>query len=257
MMTEERFHEAGSRGHTGMDDDEARDKSQEMQQRIEWLLELQERQLEQQLDFAKRAFKHQQLKNIAVKPDDQSSGMARKGEMTSNDIPDVDDEWQRFAATHAEELDALDEEKPKPTLSLFNNHFSLHKVAASFIGVLLVSGIAFAAIWKHTHPNRGEDTPYSEKVDVQRHDSSPSLGEAGGESEPVVPVVFDNVPLDTMLADIAAYYGAAIEYKNDTVRLLRFHFVWKREDGLSRAVEKLNRFESLAIRLEDNKIIVE
>ena len=67
-------------------------------QRIEWLLELQEhpeqltdeqlqqiladdemRQLVQQLGFAKRAFKHDALKN---------------------DTPDVEGEWEKFAALH-------------------------------------------------------------------------------------------------------------------------------------------------------------
>ena len=116
-MTEERFHEDESRGHTCMDYAEARKKSHEMQQRIEWLLELQEhpeqltdeqfldepsgkaerqqiladdemRQLVQQLGFAKRAFKYDELKS---------------------DTPDVDAEWEKFAASHAEELEILDE----------------------------------------------------------------------------------------------------------------------------------------------------
>ena len=140
------------------------------EQRIEWLLELQDhpeqltdaqlqqiladdemRQLVQQLGIAKRAFKHDALKN---------------------DTPDVDAEWEKFAASHANELtnaaraegklactmpckeeeddsqlDALDEEKAKPR---FHAYLFTHKVAASFIGVLLVSGIAFAAIWSLT-----------------------------------------------------------------------------------------------------------
>ena len=117
------------------------------EQRIEWLLELQDhpeqltdaqlqqiladdemRQLVQQLGFAKRAFKHDALKN---------------------DTPDVDAEWEKFAASHAEELEILDEgerlrvgdgtsgiHKPRFVLRL-----ATHKIAASFIGVLLVSGI--------------------------------------------------------------------------------------------------------------------
>ena len=118
MMTEERFHEDESRGHTRMDYAEARKKSHEMQQRIERLLELQTnpeqltdeqmqqiladdemRQLVQQLGFAKRAFKHDALKN---------------------DTPDVDAEWEKFAAKHAELL-----ESPSPLLhsSLFILHF--------------------------------------------------------------------------------------------------------------------------------------
>ena len=136
------------------------------EKRIEWLLELQDhpeqltdeqlqqiladdemRQLVKQLSFAKRAFKHDALKN---------------------DTPDVEGEWEKFAASHANELtnaaraegklactmpckeeedesqlDALDEEKPK---SHFHIYLFSHKIAASFIGVLLASGIAFAAI---------------------------------------------------------------------------------------------------------------
>ena len=72
------------------------------EQRIEWFLELQEHpdqltekqlqqilaagemhQLVQQLGFAKRAFKHDVIKS---------------------NIPDVDAEWENFAASHAEEL---------------------------------------------------------------------------------------------------------------------------------------------------------
>ena len=72
------------------------------EERIEWLLELQEhpeqltddqlkqiladdemRQLVQQLGFAKRAFKHDELKD---------------------NPQDMDDEWEKFAASHANEL---------------------------------------------------------------------------------------------------------------------------------------------------------
>ena len=45
--------------------------------------------------------------------------------------------------------------------------------------------------------------------------------------------------------------------RSEETRQLRFHFVWKREDGLDHAIEKLNRFESLNVRLEEGKIIVE
>ena len=71
------------------------------------------------------------------------------------------------------------------------------------------------------------------------------------------PVVFDNVPLDNMLTEIAAYYHVEVSFLNDDARQLRFHFVWKREDGLRHTIEKLNRFESLSVRLGENKIIVE
>ena len=253
MMTEERFHEDESRDHTCMDDAGAKEKSHEMQQRIEWLLELQSqhpgqltdeqlqeiladdemRQLVQQLGFAKRAFKHDELKN---------------------DTPDVDSEWEKFAACHAEQLDALDGGEQKPRFAL---HLSAHKMAASFIGVLLASGIAFATI----HLVHNINTPQPQQptteltTDLEPVTSLPA-DTVETETKSIEPYVFNNVPLDSMLAAIAAAHGVQLEFENDAARQLRFHFVWKREDSLARVVEKLNTFEAVNIGMEDQKLVV-
>ena len=60
-----------------------------------------------------------------------------------------------------------------------------------------------------------------------------------------------------MLAEIAAYYRLELSFLTDEDRQLRFHFVWRPEVGIEHTIEKLNRFESLNVRLERNKIIVE
>ena len=221
------------------------------EQRIEWLLELQEhpeqltdeqlqqiladdemRQLVQQLGFAKRAFKHQDVKN---------------------DTPDVDSEWEQFAAAHAEKLDALDEGEHK---SRFLAFLAPHKIAASFIGVLLVSGIAFAAIWSLTpSPSpKGEGSEYTQVSDTVKSVTTPlSTGRgAGGEAS----YVFNNVALDSILTTIAVAHGVQVEFENDAARQLRFHFVWKREDSLASVVEKLNTFEAVNIGMEDKKLVV-
>ena len=221
------------------------------EQRIEWLLELQDhperltdeqlqqiladdemRQLVQQLGFAKRAFKHQDVKN---------------------DTLDVDTEWEKFAASHANELVALDEEKPK---SHFYIYLFRHKIAASFIGVLLVSGIAFAAIWSLTpSPSpKGEGSEYTQVSDTVKSVTTPlSTGRgAGGEAS----YVFNNVALDSILTTIAVAHGAQVEFENDAARQLRFHFVWKREDSLASVVEKLNTFDAVNIGMEDKKLVV-
>ncbi len=244
-----------------MDHAEARKKSHDMQQRIEWLLELQDhpeqmtdeqmkeilademRQLVQQLGFAKRAFMHDALKN---------------------DTPDVEAEWEKFAACHAKQLDALNEgeklqvgdgtsgmRKPR-----FHAYLFTHKVAASFIGVLLASGIAFAAIWSLTpSPSPKERGVYNTTAEdsVSKSNHSPLPGR---EVEGEAPYVFNNVPLDSMLTAIAAAHGVQVEFENEAARQLRFHFVWKREDSLTRVVEKLNTFEAVNIGMEDNKLVV-
>ena len=269
------------------------------EKRIEWLLELQEhpeqltdeqlqqiladdemRQLVQQLGFAKRAFKCDELKN---------------------DTLDVDTEWEKFAASHANELtnaaraegklactmpykeeedesqlDTLDEEKPK---SRFLAYVFTHKVAASFIGALLASGIAFAAIQVVSIINTSKpQQPTTEQAaDIESATSQPANKVKADtisteididpvislptdtvkiDTIPVEPYIFNNVPLDSMLTTIAAAYGGDVEFENEAARELRFHFVWKREDSLTHVVEKLNTFEAVNIVEEDKMLVV-
>ena len=222
------------------------------EKRIEWFLELQDhpeqltseqlqqiladddmRQLVQQLGFAKRAFKHDEL---------------------TNNTPDVDAEWDKFAASHAEGLDALEEGEPK---SRFILHIATHKIAASIIGVLLASGIAFAAIQVVRNISTPKpQLPTTEQVtDIEPVTSLPT-DTVKTDTIPVEPYIFNNVPLDSMLTAIATAHGVGVEFENDAARGLRFHFVWKREDSLTRVVEKLNTFEAVNIGIEDKTLVV-
>ena len=221
-------------------------------QRIEWLMELQAhpeqlteeqvqqiladdemRQLVKQLSFAKRAFKHDALKN---------------------DTPDVEGEWEKFAASHSEELAILDEGEYKPRLRAY---LAPRKIAASFIGVLLASGIAFAAI----QVVRNISTPKPQQPTTEQTTGINPVAPLPADTVqadtiPVEPYIFNNVPLDSMLAAIATVHGVQVEFENDTARHLRFHFVWKREDSLTRVLEKLNTFEAVNIGMEDKTLVV-
>ena len=221
-------------------------------QRIEWLMELQAhpeqlteeqvqqiladdemRLLVQQLGFAKRTFKHDELKN---------------------DTPDVDAEWEKFAASHAEQLDALDEEKPKPRVLAF---LAPHKMAASFIGVLLASGIAFAAIQivRNISTSKPQQPTTEQMADIEPVAPLPA-DTVKADTISTESFVFDNVTLDSMITAIATAHGLGVEFENEAARHLRFHFVWKREDSLSRVVEKLNTFEAVNIVEEDKTLVV-
>lgn len=222
------------------------------EERIEWLLELQEqpeqltdeqlqqiladgemRHLVQQLGFAKRAFKHDALKN---------------------DTPDVEGEWEKFAASHANALVALDEEKPKSHLHIY---LFRHKIAASFIGVLLASGIAFAAIQivRNISTPKPQQPTTEQTTDIDPV-TSLQADTVQADTISVEPYIFNNVPLDSMLTAIATAHGVGVKFENESARQLRFHFVWKREDSLSRVVEKLNTFEAVNIGMEDKTLVV-
>ena len=180
-----------------------------------------------------------------------------KREVEKESVP-IDEEWEKFAAEHADELEALDN-KAAANYSLFTFHSSLHKVAASIIGILFTAGVAFAAIHivrmvSHPKPQtmQAEQTISAKPTSVLPTDTIKT-----DTTTTTMPIVFDNVQLEKMLTEIAAYYHVEVSFLNDDARQLRFHFVWKREDGLRHTIEKLNRFESLSVRLGENKIIVE
>ena len=139
------------------------------------------------------------------------------------------------------------------------------KIAASFIGVLLVSGIAFAAIHIVRH-YVGQDmpTPPQETQMIEPHQQVTLDDTVKVETTDTIapkatmePVVFDNVPLEEMLPKIAAHYEATVTFANEKARQLRFRFVWNPQQDIDQVVSDLNQFESLTVTLVDNQITVE
>lgn len=159
-----------------------------------------------------------------------------------SNVNDVDAEWQRFAQAH------LTDERPER---------SWLKIAATVIGILMMSGIALAAIRIVRHYQKPETPQVTDTIAVaspQRSTLNSQLEET--DTLAVEPRIFDNVPLDTMLSEMADYYHISVKFERKEARLLRFHFVWKRTDNLDRLVEKLNNFEAVNIIREPEKLIV-
>ena len=165
---------------------------------------------------------------------------------------DADEAWQQF---ENEELRMKNEEfaTELPTVKFYS---SLRKVAASFLGLLLVSAVAIAAVWSLTpssSPKEKREYSATAKDTVSKSDHSPLIGrETGGE----VSFVFDNVTLDSIAKDIAAYHHLDIDLQNEQAGQLRFYFVWNQNESLQKVIEKLNMFEQVHLAVEDRKLIV-
>ena len=71
------------------------------------------------------------------------------------------------------------------------------------------------------------------------------------------PVIYDNIPLEKMLPEIAAHYDVKVTFANEEVREFRFRFVWNPQQGIEQVVSDLNRFERLKVTLRDKEITVE
>jgi hypothetical protein len=153
---------------------------------------------------------------------------------------DIDAAWQKF------------NQKIQPQ----QHSFDWMKIAASFIGVLFVSGIAFAAIQivRYTQQN----TPKTEEVvnTPKPADYTPTDTLTTDTIAAPQPIIYDNIPLEKMLPEIAAHYDAKVTFINDEARLLRFYFMWHPQKGIEKVVSDLNQFERLNITLNDNQITV-
>jgi len=135
--------------------------------------------------------------------------------------------------------------------------FGWMKIAASFIGVLLVSGIAFAAIqivrYAQQHTPKTEEVINTPKpANTTPSDTLPTDTTAVSQ-----PIIYDNIPLEKMLSEIAAHYDAKVTFVNDEARGLRFRFVWNPQKGIDQVVSDLNQFECLTVTLKDDVITVE
>lgn len=156
---------------------------------------------------------------------------------------DVNAAWQRFA------------KKQNFQSSIFNLQFG--KIAATFIGILLVTGIAFAAIHM-MHQSQKTETPKTEVTESTTSPVTTTQADIFASDTVVVePVIYDNIPLEKMLPEIASYYDKEVEFQNDDIRQLRFYFVWKQDETLDAVLHRLNLFESVTVQLKSDKIIVE
>lgn len=204
------------------------------------------RQLLEMLDNPE-AYTEQEIQDIITRDEDtrETYRMMAEAKRSSrqhqaNKPIDVDAAWQKF------------NQKIQPQ----QHSFGWMKIAASFIGVLLVSGIAFAAIqivrYTQQHTPKTEEVINTPKpANVTPADTLTTETIATPQ-----PIIYDNIPLEKMLPEIAAHYDAKVTFVNDEARQLRFYFMWHPQKGIEKVVSDLNQFERLNITLNDNQITV-
>ena len=181
-----------------------------------------------------------------------------KREVENESVP-VDEEWQKFAAEHADELEALEKDEPRTATITRLMGILPYKVAASIIGILFTAGVAFAAI----HIVRMVSNPKPQVIQTEQTISAkptsalPTDTVKTDTTANAKPIVFDNVALDKMLPQIASYYNKEVEFQNADARQLRFYFVWKQDETLDVVLHRLNLFESITVELKSDKIVVE
>ena len=145
--------------------------------------------------------------------------------------------------------ETIDAEWKRLTVSSNRSWF---RAAAIFIGVLMLSGITFAAVHIIRHSTVIQE-PQPEEQPIKQQtvptDTINNIVHSG-------PVLFDNVTLDSIAKDIAAYYQIEMDMQNEQARQLRFYFLWQPNDSLQEVIDKLDMFEQVDMAIEHGKLIV-
>ena len=130
------------------------------------------------------------------------------------------------------------------------------RIAAIFIGVLMLSGIAYAAY--HFAVGGDSKSPtqevriansHQQKEGHQQEDSQPSSSDAIR--------TFENIELQQILQELSAHYHVDVVFRNEQVRHVRLYTKWDTTAPLHQIIERINGFEKVSIRLNDNQIIAE
>ena len=152
----------------------------------------------------------------------------------------IDEEWKKFEAKHF---------GPK------RRSWGWMQIAASIIGVLMLSGISYAAISQLIMTDSKPKVAITErKPDVKKVKKTYGIEAAPTKQ---APVIYNNVELQQIMQYIADGYDVKVEYKNEATRTLRFYLQWEADDTLQEIIDKINHFEKVHLTLNEDTIIIE
>ena len=138
------------------------------------------------------------------------------------------------------------------------------KIAASVVGIIFLSGVAFAAVqngWLNfsTSDKVVDYKAMAEQIvpsNTLANDSLKAMTVEPTDSLDMKPVVFDNAELGTILMQMADFYHVKVEYMNANTQHVRLFFNWNKTKTLEQNMELLNAFDRIQIEYADGTLIV-
>lgn len=152
----------------------------------------------------------------------------------------ADQEWERFAAAHQ-----IRTVKP----------FDWRKIAAAIV-VLAVFGIAAAAIYSHFAHTPQTETIENTIPNVNQQVTDRTEGTVDAVADKPRAHLYDDVPLEQIINDLATHYNVKPEWHGNEVRSLRLYYKWEPDFTLDEVVEMLNNFEAFSVKLDGNQLVI-
>lgn len=167
----------------------------------------------------------------------------------------------RAMSTGEEQAKSISEKAPaqQNDASFFARHSSLMKVAASLIGILMLSGITLAAI----HIVRTAQQPTAsaqQSTPTVQHPTSdilPNDSSLYTHHSPLQTIVFEDAELQQIADSLATFYRVSPAFRNASTRHLRLFYEWDQQARIGEIINELNHFDHVSISLKGDSIIFE
>lgn len=160
--------------------------------------------------------------------------LAQMLDETKIPVPNAEKEWQRQRPA-----------RQRP----------LMRWAAIIIGVLMLSGITYAAVQIVSNmKSKPKVAITNRKPDMKKVKKTYGIEAAPTKQEAVI---YNNMELQQIMQYIADGYSVKVEFKNEAVRTLRFYLQWEADDTLQEIIDKINHFEKVHLTLHEETIIIE
>jgi cytoskeletal protein RodZ len=169
-------------------------------------------------------------------------------------VPDANEAWEKFSGKRKEESGKRNVESGKRNVES-GKRLPLLKIAAMFVGVLMLSGIAYAAVQIIRSQESGVRSQET-IVSTNTQHLSPNT-QAPADSTQMKPIVYEDAELATILNEIATFHQCEVVYKSEASKHIRLYFTWDQKATIDDIIDTFNKFERIHITRDNKKLIVE
>jgi len=195
--------------------------------------------------------KEEQIRMLLHPEDYTDEQLDQMLDETDVKVPDANEAWEELKNGRIEEL----KYKKNFNLLTLQSFNSIKKIAAMFVGVLMLSGIAYAAV----HMIRSQESGVRSQeavVSTNTQHLSPNT-QTPADSTAMKPVVYEDAELATILNEIATFHQCEVVYKSEASKHIRLYFTWDKKATIDDIIDTFNKFERIHITRDNKKLIVE
>jgi hypothetical protein len=151
---------------------------------------------------------------------------------------DIDAEWNKIA-----------------TRRMKIRHRNILRIAAAVIGFVMISGIIYATIAISQHHEGQQSTEALKSIEAKQTKAETVSNDSTIAAKPEIKE-YREAKLETVLGDMASYYGKEVSFANENTKSVRIYLKWNQAESLEAIIDKMNHFDKFTISVENDKIIV-